>query len=286
MNDVQRIIKYCATAFAVLLAVGIIIGIVSIAIAVVDGVSGDNISIGHQNKKTIDFSKSFTEQIESLDIDNASGELKIVPGETFKVEATKVSEDFEARVSEDGKLSISEDKKGFHFLWFNFNGFHSLNSKITVYIPTDFIAEEAKIDIGAGNVSIEGLKAGYLYINAGAGNINGDVLTAKDVKIDGGVGNLDLDQVDFADADIDCGVGNLNIEGKLLGKTRIDCGVGEVELNLNGNTKDYGFDVDSGIGSVRLNGEKLTKSEQYNRGANNIIKVDGGIGNVRINISD
>lgn len=286
MSDVQKVIRYFATAFAILLAVGIITGIVSLVLVIVNGVSGENISIGHADKKTVDFSKSFTDQVESLDIENSAGELKIMQGETFKVEATKVSEDFEARVNEEGKLIVSDDHRGFHFLWFNFNGFHNTNSKVTVYIPADFIADEARIDTGAGNVSLEGLQADYLYISAGAGNINGDDITAGDVKIDGGVGNVTLDEVDFTDVDLDCGVGNLNINGKLLGKTKIDCGVGEVELNLSGSTKDYGFDIDSGIGSVKLNGEKLKESDYYNQDAENIIKVDGGIGNVKINMEE
>jgi hypothetical protein len=294
MSSFQKVIKYCAIAFAILLGIGIISGIANAAFAIVSVVSGvsnhNNFNFNFnnnnsKNEKTIDFSETYSD-VTSLDLDNATGELKIRIGDTFKVEAENVSENFEAKVNSNGKLTIRENRNKIEFFWFQFDGFNSPNSKITVYLPVDFVAEEAKINTGAGTVSVEGLKAEYLLISAGAGNISGSNLVADEVKIEGGVGNVNFSDVNFADADFDCGVGNLYIEGVLLGENKIDCGVGEVDLDLKGDVDDYDLDIDSGVGTVRLNGEKIRDSRNSNSGADNSIKVDGGVGNVKINIED
>lgn len=285
MSEVQKVIKYIATAFAILLAVGIITGIVSAAFAVVHTVSGGRISFRGRDEKTIDFTDSFTD-VKSLDINNSSGSLKIMVGETFKVEAEKVPEGFEAKVTGSGKLVISDREEGIQFLWFNFGGFDNPNSKITLYVPADFIAKEAKIDNGAGSVSLEGLQAKELTISAGTGNITGSNLAADKVKIDGGVGNVTFSDVNFKDADFDCGVGDLNIDGVLLGKNEIDCGVGSVDLDLIGIEDNYDFNVDTGVGTVKINGKKVSGDRKTDKNADNSIKIDGGVGDVRIDFAE
>ncbi len=284
MSSTQRVIKYCATAFAVLLAVGIITSIAGLAFSVISVVSGGEISIGGWNGKTIDVSESF-EDVKSLDIDNATGTLNIKIGETFKVDAENVSEKFEAKVNSSGKLTISEKSKH-GFLWFDFDGISSPNSKITVYLPADFVAKDVKIDTGAGNVTIEGLKSDTLLISAGAGNVKGSDMTAEEVKVDGGVGSVNLNHVNFNNVDFDCGVGSLNLDGYLSGKTEIDCGVGSVNLDITGKLDDYDLNIDSGVGTVRLNGKKVSGSYNKDNDALNSIEVDGGVGDVNIDFME
>lgn len=285
MSSVQRVIKYCAVGLAVFFAVIIISSIVSIAFAVVKCVSGEGFSFGNWNENTVDFTETFTD-VESLNIDNSTGELNIKIGNEFKVEAENVSESFKATVKNNGTLTVTEDD-GLRFLWFSLDGFCSPNSKVTVYVPADFIAKETKIDTGAGNVYVENLQSEYLYISTGAGNINGSDLVAQDFYVDGGVGNVKLDNVNFTDAEFDCGVGNLNISGVLAGETKIDCGVGDIDLNLeDANVMNYGYDMDCGIGSIKINGDKVSGTYKQNNASDNLIKVDGGVGDVKINTGE
>lgn len=290
MSEGQKIIKYCAIAFAILLAVGIISAIAELAFDVVEAVSGEaswneNYKDWNKKEKTIDFSQNFT-NVESIDIENSAGKLVIRTGDQFRVEARNVSEHFKAKVNSNGELNISDNNKRINIPWLHIKGFNGRNSTITLYVPAQFMAKEARIDTGAGNVSIEGLNADYLYISAGAGNIEGSGLKAEKAKVDGGVGAVNLSDVNFNSADFDCGVGNLDIDGILTGKTKVDCGVGEVDFNLKGNVDDYGLDIDAGVGSIRLNGESMKHSYQANSYTPNVIIVDGGVGNVRINIKE
>ena len=282
MSSFQKTIKYIAIGFAVFLAISIITGIANVAVAIITAISG---GVDYVNEETINYSDTFTE-VKSLKIDNSTGKLTIKTGDTFKIEAEDVSKNFEAKVESDGTLVISENSGNNEFFWFRFNINDNPNSKITVYLPADFVAEEAKIETGAGTVSLEGLKAKYLLISAGAGNTSGSSITAGKVKIDGGVGNVSLNHIDFTDADFDCGVGNLEVDGILQGASKVNCGVGDVKLDLIGDVDEYDLEVDSGIGSIRLNGEKLKNEFKSDKGARNSIKIDGGIGNVKINIGE
>lgn len=282
MNSLQKVIKYCAIAFAVLLAIGII----SFAANLFYGVA--TLTFGgrsrSRNIETVDFDESY-DGVTSLDIDNSTGEVRIIEGDSFRVEASRVFKGFRAEVNSSGKLYISDNESGIHFLGFRFHGFNSPNSKITVYVPADFVAEEVRIETGAGSVTIEELTTDYLYIAAGAGNIKGSNLTADQVKFEGGVGSVNLEDVTFQNTDFECGVGNMNIKGVLLGENKFECGVGEVALNLEGNINDYDLDIEAGVGTIRVNGQKMEDTSHTNRPADHSIEVDGGVGNVKIDIS-
>jgi hypothetical protein len=283
MNSFQRVIKYCAIAFAVLLAIGIISFMVNVVYGVVTFASGRGFRTNDNDYKTINFDETFT-GVTGLDIDNSTGTLGIEVGDTFRVEGRNVFEGFKAEVNNDGTLIVSDNESGFRFWGFHINGFNSPNSKITVYVPADFVAEEVRIETGAGAVNLEDFSTDYLYISAGAGNINGRNLVADKVKVEGGVGSINLGNVTFENTNFNCGVGNVYISGVLLEENSFDCGVGEVELELTGDINDYNLDIESGVGSIRVNGKKIEEMEETNRFADHSIEVDGGVGSVRIDI--
>jgi DUF4097 and DUF4098 domain-containing protein YvlB len=276
MSSFQRVIKYVAIAFAVLLAVGIISGIASAAINIISAVTGK--SFFGYNEKRIDFSSDFI-GVESLDISNSAGNMYIVVGDTFRVEAENVLDSFQAEVTGNGTLTVSEDDKAFQ--WFNFLNFGNHKSKITVYLPEDFVADKAYINTGAGDLQIDKLNSEDLAINAGAGNVRGNNMTAERTKIDGGVGNITLSGVSFTEANLQCGVGSMKLDGELQGDNKLDCGIGDIDLELKGDREDYDIDIDSGIGTIRVDGKKVSELDQDND-AMNSIKVNGGIGKVNI----
>jgi hypothetical protein len=281
MNSFQRTIKYIAIGFAIFLAIAIISAIINVGLIIASVVTGGT---AFNKDKSVDFSEVYTD-VSSLEVSNSTGKLTIQEGDTFKVVAENVSKNFHANVSNDGTLKISDNNQAIKFLWFDFNGINNPNSKITVYLPKEFVAEDIKLDTGAGNVVIDGAQTGYLLLSAGAGNITGTNIIAEKVKVDGGVGNVNLENVSFNDSDFDCGVGNLTVEGSLQGKNKFDCGVGDVNLDLTGELGDYDIKVDAGVGNIRLNGEKISNEYRTNNSSPNSIDIDGGVGNVTIEIT-
>lgn len=276
MSEFQKVIKYCAMAFAAFLAFSILTGIVTAVLAVTGFLSGGS------GKAVNEINKSF-EDVKSLSIEHGIGTLNIEQGDSDKVlvKAQNVNEDYVIDKSFSGELKL---KNKFNF-WSFISGNKGSGNKsvITVYLPSDFVAGRVKLDAGAGNINIEALNTEKLDVNAGAGNIKGGRITAGQVILDGGVGDITFEEVNFTDSDIDSGVGNVKIQGNLYGKNKIDCGVGEVTLDLLQSVDDYNLKVEKGLGSIYINGKKYSDLNWDNITADNTLDIEGGVGNIDIN---
>ena len=268
MNTFQKVIKYLAMAFAILLTVGIITAIVGFVSAIIFAVDSNY-------EEGVDYGMDFS-NVEQLDIVNRYGKLRLTSGSNFKVEDSNVSKDFKAEVI-NGTVII-KDK---NISWLDF-GIFKRDSSITVYVPENFLAEKIKIDSGAGQVTLENLNTKQLIIDAGVGNIKGLNLYAESVEINGGVGNLDFTDVNFTDVKFDSGLGKLYMDGIILGNSEFECGIGSISLKIKGKRQDYAFKIESGIGAVRINGEKISSEYKDNYEAIHTMKVNGGIGKVSI----
>ncbi|NLK75794.1 MAG: DUF4097 domain-containing protein [Clostridiales bacterium] len=283
MNSFQKVIKYIAMGFAVLLTVGIVSAIVNTAIFASNIISG-NIFNYNKEEGYMNFSENFTD-VTNLDINIDAGVLIIKEGTTFVVEGMNVSDDFSATVGRDGTLKIKESKarKVLNNI-FNWATWSNNNSKtrVIIYLPKDFVAESVRIESGACNIDIEALDTDKLIIDAGAGNIKGSQMKIDKLDLDGGVGNIIFSNVIFQDIDIDCGGGNLEIDGELYGNNQIDCGLGNVTLLINGNMDEYDLRIDAGIGDVRLNGDKVNNYNNRGKHARHKLDIDGGIGNIAL----
>lgn len=274
MSEFQRIIKYCAMAFAAFLAFTIISGILTGILAltgVISGMDGGN---------STSINQSF-DNVTSLYVEPGVGTLKMKVGESEQVVviAENVSENFVVEQKNNGKLVL----KGKVNIWNIFgNHFNNKKGDITIYLPSDFEAEKVELNAGTGNINIEELTTEMLDIDAGTGNITGSNITAHKVDIDGGVGDIDLDEVNLSNADIDCGVGKVSLQGSLTGKNQIDCGVGEVDLSLEDSADNYDIRVDKGLGDITINGEKYSDLKWNNKKADNSLDIDGGVGDIDI----
>lgn len=287
MNNFQKVIKYIAIGFAVLLTVVIISGFVNAAIFVSNIITG-NIFKNDIEEGYMNFSETYN-NVTKMDIDIDAGVLIIKEGTTFEVEGLNVSDNFSATVSKDGTLKIKERKTShlinniFHWTtWVNNNR----KTRVIIYLPKNFVAKSVRIDTGASNIDIEALYSDKLYINAGAGNIKGTQMNVDKFELDGGTGNIEFTNVIFKDVDIDCGVGNLEIQGELYGNNQIDSGLGNVRLTIEGNMDEYDISIDSGVGDIRLNGHKVKNYNHRGNNAKHKLDIDGGVGNITLNFSN
>ena len=296
MNSREQNIKNGAIAFAIILAV-VIIGIMCIGIYSVASIfmpDTKNIATG----KT--FEKTYTEEApDTVIIDNSIGQLTIQSGEKFEVYATNIPKDFSCEF-DDGTLTIDNtyNKK------INFSGTSKCTLTITIpentelkrlmistdagnCIITDISVDKFDIETGAGNSTITNLVSDTITVNAGAGNIEFKSSSLNDMTLNCGVGNLAIkDSTISGDSKIECGVGNFTLNDcKLSGECEADCGVGEFKLDLNGNLDDYEIDISSSLGKIKLNGKTYSEVENLNKGADNKLKIDGGVGEISININ-
>ncbi|MBQ9112527.1 MAG: DUF4097 family beta strand repeat protein [Clostridia bacterium] len=265
MTTAQKVIKYLAIAFAMLLIASVFSGIVSGVASVVGFLTG------YPNEDSVDITEHdlSDESISRLDIDVAATNLTIQPGETLKVYVTgnRVS----VRVS--GETLRIEEKSTF---------FHSTTScTVNVTLPVSEL-ERADISTGAGTLHIEGLSAKVLDLDLGAGDtVLKNINISDQADIDGGAGKLDIDASEISELDLDMGVGSVNISAALLGESEIDCGVGQLKLELTGEKSDYSIDIDKGIGDVKVDGESVRDGAEIGNGHREV-NISSGVGDVEV----
>lgn len=264
MTSAQKIIKYAAIAFAILLAVGIIGGIVSAVLSTVSFFD-DSEYVGEM--QTYEVSGGITE----LELEINAATLSVKTGDTFCVKSNLT----QLRVKEkNGKLTISEETR--------FANISHSKAVVELYIPKGTVFEKADIAAGAGVFTVETLSAETLLLEFGAGEAEIDELNAfSRAEIDGGAGEISIGSGTLAELDFDMGVGELRLTSKLTGDCDLDCGVGDTLVTLLGTAEEYRIDIDKGLGDAIVGGEKANDGDVFGSGENRL-SVDSGVGKIEI----
>lgn len=271
MTTAQKIIKYCALAFAILLAVSIIGGIITAVSGLpllfggtVSGIETDGADTGELNSYVIDGAVS------SVDIELSAAQLRIKTGEGILVESNIGRLTAE---NDGGKLTVKDHSSLFSP--------SSPGGRVTLTLPRELELEEVEIESGAGEVHIENLRARSLSLDLGAGKtVLEDVSVSERTDIDGGAGKLSVLGGELAGLEFDMGAGEAELSCRLSGRCRIDQGIGSLGLTLTGSRKDYRISLEQGVGKISLEGEAVSDGV-YGSGANEI-EIDGGIGSIRV----
>jgi len=273
-----------------LLAIGI--GICLVLIAIGNGARLADFSYTSDDIHTVSMDESYT-GVNSLDFNISYGEVTLEEGDSFHIKADKLPENELTSYVENGTWMIKENKdadidifginisRGALNHWDN-----NLTPKITITVPTGFIAENLTLDVGAGDVKADTLstKNGSFTVNAGKFEVN-HLQVSGDSEYNIGAGDMLLKDLQADNISVDCGVGNVSIDGVIKGDNSVSVGVGKAELNLTGNEQDYAYQIDSGIGNVIINGESYHDTKKHQAGyesAQNRFSLDCGIGNITI----
>lgn len=263
MNNTQRIIKIVAVALAIFIITSIVNGIFYVLSFAYDYTG--------TNPNLTDYFNSF-ETVDSIDIDLATASLTIEKGNTFEIKAFNVDKNFKVKY-ENNNLEINEKTK-----WF-FNT--KPNTKITLYIPENYVLDELKIDSGINQINIKDMQAIHFKLNQGIGDINITNSHFLNSDIKGGIGEIDVISSTLNNLDLDSGIGDLDIEANIEGDNKIKCGVGKIKLLILNRDENYQIHVDKGLGNISINNEKQNDNSIYGLGRNKI-KINGGIGEVEI----
>lgn len=280
MTTIQKIIKYGAIAFGIYLSLMIIGGIIFV-ITTIFGIGIGMERFENGNNDTVMLTKWEQEyaNITNMEIDISVCKLNIKKGETLKVEASDVSDQFKCE-AKGNKLEIKDKKlKG------NFWGINNTTPELTIYIPESLSLEEAKIETGVNDTNIEWLKADKVKLEIGVGKCRIGELLAKKASIKAGAGETNIDQAQIEDLQLEGGVGKLVLTSKILEKADIHCGVGKVELNLIGLPSDYKVRAQTGLGALKVNNQKVADNQVIGNG-DSIIEVEAGIGETEIDFKE
>lgn len=274
MTTFQKIIKYGAIGFAIYLCIMII----SMILFGITAIFGITTGIGFlENKQSSErvskWEQEYTD-ITNLDIDLTRGKLTIKKGNTLKVEASNVSEQFKCD-ARGNQLKIEDQE-----VYTIFNN-SDIVPEITIYLPETVAWQDIIIKTKINETNIEYLKAEKVKLEMGVGKYQIDHLIAKYAKIEAGAGEANILNSELGELKLDGGIGKLVLTSKITERADIDCGVGKMELNLLGSPNDYRVKGSTGLGNFEIDGKKIRENETIGNG-DVTVKVDAGVGETSI----
>lgn len=266
MSSSQRVIKYLAVSFGIFLSVSIIFSIIGGLYQLTNILSNDKKEVISKDTSVLWYQDE--EKIDSLDIDINSSNLDIKIGNRFMIETNTNNIEYKYN---NGKLEVEE--KGLHI--------NKDKRIIIITIPNNIKLDEVNIDTGVGTLNIENINTRKLDIDLGAGTTIINNIYSDDTDIDTGAGTFTINNGIINNLDLDIGVGEVNITSNILGNSSISSGIGKLSLNILNTFDNYKFKVDKGIGKVMINNISVKDKELLGDGTN-IIKLDGGIGDIEV----
>lgn len=227
MNTAQKIIKYFAIAFASLLSVSIIAGIVfgCLGILTATKLIKDNSSVAITCEEN---------ESPCLKITLGVSDLEIKKGDKLSAETSyeKISIN-----QEDGRLVITENGGSI---------FDDASRKITVYVPEDMELSKVGIAGGAGSINVESLKAKDMEVSLGVGETVFNKLEVENAKINAGIGRIEINLASSNDdyaIKASRGIGDITLNGAAIKsdewmgsgnkKIEISGGIGEITIKTN-----------------------------------------------------
>lgn len=304
MNGIQKVIKYCAMAFALFLAVSIFGAIVAGVTGLAVGVTG--IKQITDNTERMDLSQQYTEtEISDLGIHtvyvDCNADITVRCGEVLSIDATDVTKDYKIECS-NGKFSIVQDRTGISFDWnwlFDL-GNATVQETVVVTVPEGFDARQIVINSGSGKVFVEDITAKELKVDSGSGRVTVTGITVGETRMDTGSGGVTIEngllgrlnlnsgsgaivmnEIVANDVVIESGSGSVAITGVLSGNCDFETGSGSLSIALDGAKEEYLVKAKCGSGTFRINGKKVDDGS-YGTDVKGTLVIDSGSGSVNI----
>lgn len=158
-------------------------------------------------------------------------------------------------------------------------------NRFTVYVPKDAQLEDVIIELGAGEMKLDGLRADEMKIEIGAGQIEADDLAANDMKISIGAGDLNLQSAKLGKAKIEVGAGNCTIQGTVSEELKAECAMGNITLKLEGDEEDFDYELECVSGNLKVDGTEysgLSNSKEVDNDASKKMDLQCVMGNIEV----
>lgn len=165
---------------------------------------------------------------------------------------------------------------------FNVN---QLDNEMTLRIPRGMGFEEMDLEIGAGIMEIDNLKAKEFDAVIGAGELGINKAEIIDFSVEIGAGNLVAGDMHVRGADLEVDLGNCSYEGIIEQELDAECNMGSMDFLLKGKEKDYNYEIECSAGNVEINGWEFTAlgTEKYvNNGAAATFELTCSMGNITL----
>lgn len=293
MNNSSKVVKYIAIALGIILSVTIISVIVTVVIEMLSALFDVDInyidlekdrkvdiydksiesSIANEYSKTFEGIKNLEIEINKVQLNILKLEITDETSQKIMVEVINKNQYINCYERENNTLVIVEktDRKT-----------KSDVAIVNIYVPVEYEFNNVELELGAMKSSIECLKTANLELEVGVGDLNISTLVVNNsTNIETSVGEVSITNGYINNLQLDTEISNFEYSGRILGESKIEVGIGNLELDLDEQDL-YTVKVKVGTGKFMLNGEQCETDGTFMNG-NNLIVIQGGIGDITIN---
>ncbi len=200
---------------------------------------------------------------------------------------------FEVKNSEDasiyveykgnGKTQAFVEENELHIKVLNVDNWNS--SCMTLYLPIDTEFDEIDLELGAGQMNLNNLKAGDMEMNLGAGQVLAEGLRAENVVISVGAGDVTLEQAKLGTLKMDVGAGNCEIGGTISGNVEAECAMGNISFKLTGEETDFNYVIQCVTGNITIVDKEysgVANEQNIDNQGGKTMDIECAMGNVEV----
>jgi len=222
----------------------------------------------HADQIYDDAHEVFTEDVEKQVLDQAPFNLSVEAGGCeFTIEDSP-DEQFYIEAAHTGKFQYFLEGDT---LSVKVTGDGTVNKdaqtcKIKLWVPEGYVFQTVEIELGAGLLRADTLRAADVALKVGAGSIFLEALTATDLSAEVGMGNLSAKCIDVQKVDMACAMGN-------------------VELELSGDETDYNYHIKAAVGNVKIGDQSyrgMAEKQDVDHHRDKDVNLDCSVGNITL----
>lgn len=222
------------------------------------------------------------DEVNSITLNGKYGEyeINIWDNDTYVIQGIKGADRIRYSV-ENGVLKISMTGKNIVY--------RGIDVKVKIYVPKDVTLNSVTLNIGAGTIICNNIKAQTMDVNIGAGEGEINNIEVADSKFRVGAGDGEIKNSRLTNCDVKVGMGDFDVEGTISGNVDVDCGVGNVEMNLSNLYSDFNYTVKVGAGDVEIGDREysgISNSVSLNNGSDKTMNIKCGLGDVSVELSN
>lgn len=271
MNSSKRIVKIIADILALVLIVNIF-SVAGTALLAIVGISQIGESVENISDEMI--YTTIGQDISEIDLDIASASVYIKSADSFTFSTN------------DKGFSVKQKKNKLKVEEKNLKAFSGIGEAVIVItVPQAVVLDLLEIESGAGALTVEGIACDKLEADLGFGEAIFDEVNVNiKADIDSGAGNTKITNSVFNNLSLSAGVGKTTVSATMTGINEIESGIGNLHISNNTQITDYSVSIEPGLGKVKVGGEEVSDDSIIGTGKN-VIKIEGGIGNIEVDFA-
>jgi len=221
---------------------------------------------------------------DEIQLTASSGGIKLPETEVKKLTITTSSGNINANAVQFANAVVKASSGDINFTGRSANGQAEIKSNSGKVDASANGCEQVKITASSGKINANVDGCSKVDITASSGDIT---VLSKDKKatnltVRAKSGKIRVDGAAWSELYAESSSGDIQVAGALFGTTSVKASSGRVELQVNGQASQYGYDLRASSGSIHWDGRKMEKSAHASDSLDNLIKVNTSSGSIKV----